>query len=885
MLVSFATDKPVSVAQVGGKGASLIKLHQSGANVPAGFVLTSDFFASWLDRVTACEPWRAALAILAEVDGRQPDLATGARLADACEQAKKVARELGFSDEQRALLGSLKTLGSGPFAVRSSSPEEDLSDASFAGQYETVLSVEAVDITQAIASCVASCLDSRVLLYKQEMRVERLAPAIAVVVQQQVASEVSGVVFSVNPLTNDYDEILINASWGLGEALVSGDITPDSVVVNKLTGEIIEHRIGDKGGDRAGDACLDAASIRELWTEVKRIEAHYDTPVDVEWAFAGGRLHVLQARPITTHIPLAPELRTAPGAPRRLYIDGYLTDGITMSGPVSPMGTELVAYLMRYMLAWAVAPIERQRLEDYGLRFAGGRMYTDLSAFLHVMGKGKAMAKQAESMDPTIAAIFTSPELDQYRPAVIPGHMRRFVLYAHLPRVLWRMRRAFHVVIRAKARPKTFKMEYRQLLAACEEYVRRPIDFDQPLVDAIRDEMMHIGTVTMDSSYPAFAVFYIATFRIKALIDDTDQEQVALIDALLSGYEDDMVVNMGHALYDLAQALPVEAFRDLAQLERAVHARSLPQGFLSQWDRFLFDYGHRGPLEMDVLRPRYADAPELILRQIANLAKSGGTFNPHEMLADKVTAREAAYQDLLERLPKRKAKKLKKLYADIKFGHGAREYFKHHITQMYHRFRKQVVQRAERFVADGRLDRAEDIFQLPFADVDQAYADPHVDLRALVAEKGALYRHQRAHVRHFPLALDSRGRLFRPEVYETDVPPGTISGAAVSGGVATGPIKVLNDPFEKEVEPGDVLVAVTTDPGWTPLFINAAAVILEIGGELQHGALVAREYGKPCVSGIADVTHRFKDGQIVEVDGNTGRVRLVDAPESASHRH
>ena len=144
-----------------------------------------------------------------------------------------------------------------------------------------MLNVDTEDIEQAIATCFASCLDSRVLLYKQEMRVERLAPAIAVVVQQQVASDVSGVVFSVNPLTNDYDEILINASWGLGEALVSGDITPDSVVVNKLTGTIIDHRLGDKGGDRAGDACLDEESIGELSAEVKRIEAHYDTPVDL----------------------------------------------------------------------------------------------------------------------------------------------------------------------------------------------------------------------------------------------------------------------------------------------------------------------------------------------------------------------------------------------------------------------------------------------------------------------------------------------------------------------------------------------------------------------------------------------------------------------------
>ena len=200
-----------------------------------------------------------------------------------------------------------------------------------------MLNVDTAGIEEAIRSCFASCLDSRVLLYKQEMKFERLAPAIAVVVQQQVPSESSGVVFSLNPLTNDYDEILINASWGLGEALVSGDITPDSVVVSKVTGDIVEHRIGDKGGDRAEEACLDQVQIGELSAEVKRIEELFDTPVDVEWAFSGGRLHVLQARPITAYVPMAPELLTEPGAPRRLYIDGYLTDGITMSGPVSPM--------------------------------------------------------------------------------------------------------------------------------------------------------------------------------------------------------------------------------------------------------------------------------------------------------------------------------------------------------------------------------------------------------------------------------------------------------------------------------------------------------------------------------------------------------------------
>jgi len=579
MLVPFTTEDSVSVAQVGGKAASLIRLKGIGALVPTGVVLTTDFFAAWLDRIETCNEWQAAIAILAETGLGHPDLATRTRLAEACDAVKSVALQFDFTTEQHSVLKSLDELGMGPFAVRSSSPEEDLSGVSFAGQYETVLNVDTAEIEEAIRSCFASCLDSRVLLYKQEMKFERLAPAIAVVVQQQVPSESSGVVFSLNPLTNDYDEILINASWGLGEALVSGDITPDSVVVSKVTGDIVEHRIGDKGADRAEEACLDQAQIGELSTEVKRIEELFGTPVDVEWAFSGGRLHVLQARPITAYVPMAPELLTEPGAPRRLYLDGYLTDGITMSGPVSPMGSELVVHLVQYMLAWAVGPVEKLRLDDYGFRIAGGRMYVDLSAYLHVMGKGKALAKSAESMDPTVAAILTSPELEQYRPPVVPKHMRRLALFLPLPKILWRMRRAVQVVVRASRKPQIFQAEYSQILADFEEHVRRPIDFDQSLVQAIREDMMHAGTVTMDSSYPAFMVFWIATFRIKALIDDTSEEQVALVDALLSGYEDDMVVNMGHALFDMAQLLPTDAFDDLQQLVSALQARSYLTSF------------------------------------------------------------------------------------------------------------------------------------------------------------------------------------------------------------------------------------------------------------------------------------------------------------------
>jgi pyruvate,water dikinase len=278
---------------------------------------------------------------------------------------------------------------------------------------------------------------------------------------------------------------------------------------------------------------------------------------------------------------------------------------------------------------------------------------------------------------------------------------------------------------------------------------------------------------------------------------------------------------------------------------------------------------------MELANPKYAEAPRLALRQMASFAAAGSGYDPHEIARKQAERREQAYDKLLEVLPPRKAKRLKKYYAVCSsYYAGAREMIKHPLLQIYEQLRRLLLHRADEFVRAGRLDRRDQIFELIVEDVDRATQDPDFDLRAAVAERGAFYRKLKSHARHFPMCIDSRGRILRAPAKHEE---GALVGAAVAPGVARGPVKVLNDPFEKEVQPGDVLVAVSTDPGWTPLFINAAAVILEIGGELQHGALVAREYGKPCVSSIEDVTTHFEDGQIVEVDGDAGVVRFVDA--------
>ena len=765
-------------------------------------------------------------------------------------------------------------MGAGPLAVRSSSPEEDLAGASFAGLYETFLDVEPATLPEAVRACFCACLDQRVLLYKARMNIEPFEPAIAVVVQRRLASEVSGVAFSINPRTNDFDELLVNASWGLGEAVVGGAITPDAVLVDKVTGETVDYRLGSKGGDRPAERCLTGPELDALAQAVQRIEALFGCPVDVEWAFAEGRLHLLQARPITAYVPLHPSLLTAPGEPRRLYMDGYLTDGITMSSATTPMTDDVFNLMYRLFWQWLLkVPATQTDHSSMGVHGQAGRLYVDLSLYMHLLDRAKPFAKAADAMNPIVARVLTSSAMDRYRPEQVPRQVRLMRLLRHLPGILWRGRRG----ITALMAPAAASPPLRCGLRANHRRVHR--------LDRAAHRLRKARCGQPAGEHRARPPRRFCNRRTRRTCTSTSCRSASRrsLDsslpngglgrgAILGSQGDDLVLRMGLAIYDLAQLLPAAEFADIDGLAAKLRRRDLPEAFLTGWDDFARRFGCRGPLEMELANPKFGEAPELALRQMASLSLGGEAFNPHDMVRRRAAQREQAYRKLMAALPPRKARRLRKHYAKASRYAASRELFKHHIMQVYARLRRLLLHRAEAFVQAGRLDRPEQVFELWLEDVDRATADPAFDLRACVEARGAFARQLAAHVRAFPMFIDSRGRRVLPPV---DDQPGVLTGAPISPGVVRGPVKVLADPSEKPVLPGDVLVAVTTDPGWTPLFINAAAVVLEIGGELQHGALVAREYGKPCVSGIADVTAQFADGQQVEVDGDAGVVRLL----------
>jgi len=877
MVIPFPGGPQLPRADVGGKAASLIRMCAAGLPVPPGVVLASAFFAPWFDRVMASEGWTHLTH--ASTD-EWPAL---------CSKLQQHALALPLTATQRdalnALHSHLRSPSSGQrFAVRSSSPEEDLASASFAGSYETRMGVSAAGLEDAVRACFVSSLDLRVFTYKAERQFDLWAPRIAVVVQRQIASDVAGVGFSLNPVTNDYDEAVINANWGLGTSVVDGRVSPDHFVISKIDSAVVEETRGDKrvsawldagGGTverenhRPAERALTDAQLRELTGMIVRIEALYEVPVDVEWAYAGGRLHVLQARPITTYVPLPPEMVTRPGERRRLYGDAALSKGMTTNAPISPLGLDNMESMFSGIVQSWVGPLKRDvPPQEAVFFFAGGRMYINYSNILWLASPAM-LAKGTAATDTLMAQILGAIDPKRYRAEARPPWMSLRLLRV-VPRALWHLRGFAWNMGRTVVSPERAHRVYRQRIDALERELREQLDGGLPLEAFRRTYQARLSGEIFEVAMPAFVA---GTLPLGGVTGARHPERKALADALATGATDNVVVEMGISLRRLAALLEPGDWRDLEQVARRIEQRKMPSAFMEAWDRFLAAFGWRGPLESDVASPRYADDPRLALRQMSCMSLDDDRYDPEVAHRRLVEERKRAYGELARSMGPLRRMLLRRVYRLIDLFAGARDTPKHLVVLFNYGVRKRVLAEGHRLAREGRIDVAEDVFSLTFAELKAASEDTGLDLRAASAERRRFRARLDAQVKRFPAAIDSRGRILRPPP-RADT-PGVWSGMPVSPGVVSGPVKTLHSPHDKRVEKGDVLVAYTTDPGWTPLFVNAAAIVLEVGGALQHGAVVAREYGKPCVVGIDQVVATLPEGALVEVDGTMGTVRLL----------
>lgn len=380
-----------------------------------------------------------------------------------------------------------------------------------------------------------------------------------------------------------------------------------------------------------------------------------------------------------------------------------------------------------------------------------------------------------------------------------------------------------------------------------------------------------------DYIIPMVLAAQVAQTRIRALFRDdlgTMRDDLINLGISLPGNK---TTEMGQQLFSMAAMEEIGRYETAQDFMAALESNRLSDPFLKAWNAYVDEFGGRCPREIDVATPRPAEEPEVIFNQLKNLSRA--IKNNHSSLSifeegerKRKEAYQRVYQAALQK-GKYQAAGFARNYQKWELLGGYRETGKHYVIKVVQKFRRQILDIADTLVKEGRLDSTDQIFNLRIDDIDRALVDVSMDLRKVSLERSRIiHQMERSHL--VVRIIDSRGKVFFPPKVKAE--DGMLVGVPISPGVVQGKVKVLQTAFEKKLLPGEILVARVTDPGWTPLFIHAAGIVLEIGGALQHGAVVAREYGVPCVSGVDNATTLLKDGQMVEVDGSNGMVRLLD---------
>lgn len=852
LIYSFNESKVPGLLEVGGKAKGLIETRQAGMPVPEGFVLSVAFFSPWMAQIKASDGFKNAMKSTTKA---------------TCDALKIEAEQMTFDEQQKAAFDkALEPLEGSLFAVRSSSPEEDLAEASFAGMYDTYLGTRRSDLEIYITKAFASCFDFRVMDYKRQKSLPLEQVAIAIIVQRQIASDISGVGFSLNPLNNAYDEVMINGNFGLGETIVSGIVIPDTYIYDWVSQKIIEKKINRKeitmwlnpdGGTveklnfNRDSPALNDRRIAEVSALVKKCEAYYGMPIDTEWAYEHGHLYLLQSRPITSYLPFFEALLTEPGAPKRFYVDiMVMTQGF--EGPMSVLGMELWSTMLDQLKFHTMTPQLNGTCPSIH-----GREYMSVTAVEKLLGK-KTVKKVLGGYDGNVRKIFDDIDLEAHPFKGKPEGTKKFKSAA-FSGVVRMIPNALKAVF---GDYKTVVNDYNSLANKIIEEAKS-LDKDQDFKETT-DHILKLLTTIMTTISCAYAGL-IASQSIKKMFKGEDIEKELV--AMNMDLEGNPTSEMGHLLFDMACNT---SFKDVVSREAFIEkskVRSFDEAFMGMYDVFMEKYAVRGFKEIDVATIRVYEDVGLLYDKLIEI-----NTEVNQILKVK-EKRSEAYKALLE-VAKGKGieKKFIKAAEKLQGTFGYREHPKYVIVYIFGMLHKMCMTIGQQWTVDGRLEAPNQIFDLKVADIAKAQKDQTFDLMA-AREKHLEGYKKVAHIKHWPLVIDSRGKIYEPKLEAKD---GDLVGDAIAPGKITGKVKVLHTPYEKSLKPGEILVTRGTEPSWTPIFTNAAGVIMEIGGPLQHGGIIAREYGIPCVSGLMGIMDLVKDGDLVEVDGYNGVVRLLE---------
>ncbi|MGK5674487.1 rifamycin-inactivating phosphotransferase [Micromonospora sp. URMC 106] len=848
------------VAVVGGKGAHLGGLSRiEGVRVPAGFCVTTDAF-------------RRVMAEAPSIDARLDQLS---RLnPDDREAIRALSAEIRRSIEGIAIPGDLAAaitralarLGEqGAYAVRSSATAEDLPTASFAGQQDTYLNVVGpAAILEHVSRCWASLFTERAVTYRQRNGIDHRTVQMAVVVQRMVFPHAAGVLFTADPVTGNRKVATVDASFGLGEALVSGLVNPDVFTVRD--GGIVAKTVAAKqravhalphGGtrevaidpQRQEQPALTDAQVVRLVRLGRRIEAHFGRPQDIEWCLVDDDFQIVQSRPITTLFPIP----AARDTENHVYVSvGHQQ---MMTDPMKPLGLSV------WQLT-AMAPMHE----------AGGRLFVDVTralaspasrvGLLEVMGRGDPLVRDA--LETVLDRGDFVPSLPDVGPGGPPasGASAPIETDPAIVTELIERSQASLAALRRDIRTKTGPALFDFLLEAFQEHKR-------VLSDPLSMQAIMAGME--------------ATWWLNDQLQEWLGEKNAA-DTLTLSAPNNITSEMGLALLDVADAIRPhpevvaflrgvadEGFLDeLPRLAGGAEARAAIEAYLDR-------YGMRCVGEIDITRPRWSERPitlvPLILDNVRNF-EPGAAERRFERGRQEAQRKEQEVLSRLRALPdgQQKADEAKRMIDRVRTFIGYREYPKYGIVSRYFVYKQALLREAERLVRANVLAEREDIFYLTFQELHDVVRSNRVDAQLIQRRKDAFRSYQALTP---PRVLTSDGEAVAGAYRRDDAPAGALVGLPVSAGTVEGRARVILDMAEADLEAGDILVTAYTDPSWSPLFVAIAGLVTEVGGLMTHGAVIAREYGLPAVVGVADATRLIRDGQRIRVHGTDGYVEIL----------
>jgi pyruvate,water dikinase len=858
------TDK-TQVALAGGKGANLGELSRiEGIRVPAGFCVTTDAFR----RVMATVPWiDASLDRLSRLDpgDRQAIAALSA-------EVRRTLEAIAIPDDLAADIARAVTRlgGQAAYAVRSSATAEDLPTASFAGQQDTYLNVVGLTaILEHVSRCWASLFTERAVTYRLRGGFDHRKVQMAVVVQRMLFPQAAGILFTADPVTSNRKVVSIEASFGLGEALVSGLVNAD--VYQVRDGEVVAKAVAAKqlaiqavpaGGTRElaiepesqRQPALTDAQIAALAQLGRRIEAHFGRPQDIEWCLVDDEFQIVQSRAITTLFPIP-----ASGDQGNHV---YLSVGHQqmMTDPMKPLGLSF----------W-------QLTTPRPMAEAGGRLFVDVTRVLGSPASRAGMLDVAGRSDPLMEdALRTILERGDFIPALPdggPGGMPAGSVPASVetdPAIV------ADLVERSEASIAALK---RDIAAKSGPAL---LDFILADIQELKRNLFN-----PQGSQVILATMQ-ATWRLNEQLQEWLGEKNA-VDTLTQSVPHNVTAEMGLALLDVADV--IRPHPDVVTFLRHVEDENFPDelpavaGGREARDAiqaFLDKYGMRCAGEIDITRPRWSERPAtlaaMILGNIKNFEPGAGRRR-FEQGRRQAQAKEQELLTRLRALPdgerpdgERKAEEVKAAIDLIRTFSGYREYPKYGMVSRYFVYKQALLQEAERLVRAGVLRAREDIFYLRLQEFHDVVRTNQVDEQLIRQRKEA---HRSYQALTPPRVLTSDGEAVAGTYRRVDVPAGALAGLPVSAGTVEGRARVILDMAEAGLEAGDILVTAYTDPGWTPAFLAIKGLVTEVGGLMTHGAVIAREYGLPAVVGVEHATRLIRDGQRIRVHGTDGYIELL----------